>query len=191
MDPKNADHWVATGDGGDGHHDRSRPDVQRSHAADRPDVSRRRRQPGAVLDLQQPAGRRHDARAEQLAGAGPERAVVFTGAGRRRTRRPRRTWRWRRPWRRAEPVRRGSQGIGGCESGFTLPDLADPDIIWASCYGNEVTRYDARTGRARSVSPWIHTLDSEPTKIEVPLSLDAAARDRSVRSPRPSTTAAR
>jgi photosystem II stability/assembly factor-like uncharacterized protein len=55
-------------------------------------------------------------------------------------------------------------GIGGCESGFTLPDPGNPDIIWASCYGNEVTRFDARTRRARSVSPWIHTLDSEPDK---------------------------
>ena len=32
------------------------------------------------------------------------------------------------------------QGIGGCESGFTIPDHADPEIIWASCYGNKVTR---------------------------------------------------
>lgn len=58
------------------------------------------------------------------------------------------------------------QGLGGCESGFTIPDPRDPDIVWASCYGNEVTRYDARLRRARSVSPWIHTLDSEPTKLE-------------------------
>ena len=57
-------------------------------------------------------------------------------------------------------------GLGGCESGFTLPDLADPNIVWATCYGNEVTRYDARTKRARSVSPWIHTLDSEPNKAK-------------------------
>jgi hypothetical protein len=57
-------------------------------------------------------------------------------------------------------------GIGGCESGFTLPDLNDPDIVWASCYGNEVTRFDNRLGRARSVSPWIHTLDSEPNKAK-------------------------
>ena len=56
--------------------------------------------------------------------------------------------------------------IGGCESGFTLPDISDPDIVWASCYGNEVTRYDARTKRARSVSPWMHTLDSEPNKLK-------------------------
>jgi photosystem II stability/assembly factor-like uncharacterized protein len=54
--------------------------------------------------------------------------------------------------------------LGGCESGFTLPDLTDTNIVWATCYGNEVTRYDARTGLARSVSPWLHTLDSEPDK---------------------------
>jgi len=53
-------------------------------------------------------------------------------------------------------------GLGGCESGFTLPDLTDPNIVWASCYGNEVTRYDYRTKLARSISPWFHTLDSEP-----------------------------
>jgi photosystem II stability/assembly factor-like uncharacterized protein len=57
------------------------------------------------------------------------------------------------------------QGIGGCESGFTLPMLSNPDIIWATCYGNTVTRYDARQGRARSVSPWMHTLDSEPNGL--------------------------
>ncbi len=53
-------------------------------------------------------------------------------------------------------------GLGGCESGFTLPDLTDPEIVWASCYGNTVTRYDGRRDAARSVSPWIHTLDSPP-----------------------------
>ena len=57
-------------------------------------------------------------------------------------------------------------GLGGCESGFTLPDPKDPDIVWASCYGNEVTRFDNRVGRARSVAPWIHTLDSEPNKAK-------------------------
>ena len=38
--------------------------------------------------------------------------------------------------------------------------------MWASCYGNEVTRYDAKTKMARSVSPWLHTLDSEPNKAK-------------------------
>jgi photosystem II stability/assembly factor-like uncharacterized protein len=69
-------------------------------------------------------------------------------------------------------------GLGGCESGFTLPDLTDTDIVWASCYGNEVTRYDAKTKMARSVSPWLHTLDSEPDKAKyrchwtAPLAID-------------------
>ncbi|MBV9406497.1 MAG: hypothetical protein JO211_14230, partial [Acidobacteriaceae bacterium] len=57
-------------------------------------------------------------------------------------------------------------GLGGCESGFTLPDPTDTNIVWASCYGNEVTRYDARTKEARSVSPWMHTLDSPPNETK-------------------------
>jgi len=52
--------------------------------------------------------------------------------------------------------------LGGCESGFTIPDLTDPNIVWASCYGNKVTRYDARTNVARSVQPYRITLDSPP-----------------------------
>jgi photosystem II stability/assembly factor-like uncharacterized protein len=57
-------------------------------------------------------------------------------------------------------------GLGGCESGFTFAVPGDPDIVWASCYGNQVTRFDNRLGTARSVSPWIHTLDSEPNKTK-------------------------
>ena len=54
--------------------------------------------------------------------------------------------------------------MGGCESGFTLPDPTDPNIVWATCYGNEITRWDAKTHTARSVSPWLHTLDSAPNE---------------------------
>ncbi|HWJ20731.1 MAG TPA: hypothetical protein VNS52_00130 [Gemmatimonadaceae bacterium] len=57
-------------------------------------------------------------------------------------------------------------GLGGCESGFTLPDVTNPDIVWASCYGNTVTRWNAKTKLARSVSPWVHTLDSPPNALE-------------------------
>ncbi len=69
-------------------------------------------------------------------------------------------------------------GLGGCESGFTLPDLVDTNIVWASCYGDEVTRYDARTKLARSVSPYFHTLDSAPNQTKyrchwtAPLAID-------------------
>jgi len=57
-------------------------------------------------------------------------------------------------------------GLGGCESGFTLPDPTDADIVWASCYGNEVTRWNGKTKQARSVSPWFHTLDSPPNELK-------------------------
>ncbi len=57
-------------------------------------------------------------------------------------------------------------GMGGCESGFTLPDPTDPNVVWASCYADEVTRWDARTRQARSVSPYLHTLDSAPDQVK-------------------------
>ncbi len=57
-------------------------------------------------------------------------------------------------------------GLGGCESGFTIPDPTDSEIVWATCYGNEVTRYDARAKMARSVSPWLHTLDAAPNQVK-------------------------
>ena len=57
-------------------------------------------------------------------------------------------------------------GLGGCESGFTIPDPTDSNIVWSSCYGFELTRYDFRTKLARSISPVQHTLDSEPTKLK-------------------------
>ncbi|MBS0393604.1 MAG: sialidase [Proteobacteria bacterium] len=52
--------------------------------------------------------------------------------------------------------------MGGCESGFTVPDTVDPNVVWATCYGDTVTRWDARHHEAHSVSPWMHTLDAPP-----------------------------
>ena len=56
--------------------------------------------------------------------------------------------------------------MGGCESGFTVPDTADPKIVWATCYGDTVTRWDARYKEPHSVSPWKHTLDSPPNDLK-------------------------
>jgi photosystem II stability/assembly factor-like uncharacterized protein len=56
--------------------------------------------------------------------------------------------------------------MGGCESGFTIPDPTDPSIVWATCYGDEVTRWDAKSKMARSVSPWLHILDSAPLETK-------------------------
>ena len=54
--------------------------------------------------------------------------------------------------------------LGGCESGFTQPQPDNADIVWGSCYGNKLTRWDARQGTARSVSPAMITFDSAPDK---------------------------
>ena len=56
--------------------------------------------------------------------------------------------------------------IGGCESGFTIPVPDNPDVVYASCYGNKVTRWDARTGTARSIEPWMVSLDSAPNEAK-------------------------
>src|SRR5262249_54840366 len=68
--------------------------------------------------------------------------------------------------------------IGGCESGFTIPDLVNPDVVWATCYGNKLTRWDARTRTAHSVEPWMISLDSPPNEAKyrchwtAPLAID-------------------
>lgn len=54
--------------------------------------------------------------------------------------------------------------LGGCESGFLMPQPDDANIVWGSCYGNKLTRWDAEQGTARSVSPGIITFDSSPDK---------------------------
>jgi len=56
--------------------------------------------------------------------------------------------------------------IGGCESGFTVPDPSDPHVVWATCYGNKLTRYDDREGTAHSVEPSEITLDSPPNQVK-------------------------
>ena len=59
-----------------------------------------------------------------------------------------------------------NHGLGGCESGFTIPDPTNTDIVWGTCYGNKVTRWNAKTGLARSVGPWRMTLDSPPDVLK-------------------------
>ncbi len=44
--------------------------------------------------------------------------------------------------------------VGGCESGFTIPDPVDSNIIWSGCYNGDVTRTDLRTGQSHMVSVW-------------------------------------
>jgi photosystem II stability/assembly factor-like uncharacterized protein len=44
--------------------------------------------------------------------------------------------------------------IGGCESGFAIPDPAENNIVWSGCYDGELTRMDLRTGQSRGVTVW-------------------------------------
>ncbi len=179
MDPENPSHWVATGDGGAGitrdhghsFHQVVLPIGQMYHVAvddrvpywiysNRQDDGTMRGPsnrpvpvpavpglaraggggPGFRLGAAPDTARQDEAGARRRAG--------FVFGGRRAA-----ASEWEGP-------------LGGCESGFTLPTPHNPDVIWASCYGNTVTRYDARTDRARSVSPWIHTLDSPPDQLQ-------------------------
>jgi photosystem II stability/assembly factor-like uncharacterized protein len=43
---------------------------------------------------------------------------------------------------------------GGAESGWTLPDPADANMVWTSGMGGFLQHLDLRTGLARDVNPW-------------------------------------
>jgi photosystem II stability/assembly factor-like uncharacterized protein len=44
--------------------------------------------------------------------------------------------------------------VGGGESGYIVPDPADPNIVYGGGYDAELTRYDQRTGMAQQITPW-------------------------------------
>ena len=177
MDQKNADHWVATGDGGMGittDHGRTfnqieLPIGQMYHVAVDNQV------PYWIYSNRQDDGTMRGPSDSPVAVANVPSYRGITGVGSSLVDPAAAGGRGGRGGGGGGRGRGGAGGIGvtpwqpnlgGCESGFTLPDLTNPDVVWASCYGAEVTRYDARTKRARSVSPTIHTLDSAPTDVK-------------------------
>jgi photosystem II stability/assembly factor-like uncharacterized protein len=44
--------------------------------------------------------------------------------------------------------------VGGGESGYVVPDLEDPNIVYAGAYWGLLTRFDRRTGIARNITVW-------------------------------------
>ncbi len=44
--------------------------------------------------------------------------------------------------------------VGGCESGYIAPKPGDPNVVYAGCYGGQITRYDHRTRQERDVTVW-------------------------------------
>ncbi|MGH8280157.1 MAG: WD40/YVTN/BNR-like repeat-containing protein [Gammaproteobacteria bacterium] len=51
----------------------------------------------------------------------------------------------------------------GCESGLTLPDPVDPDIVWSSCWGNQLMRFNLVSNDVHEVSPSEISIDSPPS----------------------------
>ena len=44
--------------------------------------------------------------------------------------------------------------VGGCESGWAIPDPDDNDIVWSGCYDGGLERFDLKTGQVRNVRVW-------------------------------------
>jgi len=44
--------------------------------------------------------------------------------------------------------------VGGCESGWAIPDPVDNNIVWSGCYDGGLQVYDLNTGHARDVRVW-------------------------------------
>ena len=44
--------------------------------------------------------------------------------------------------------------VGGCESGWIAPNLADPDVVYGGCYGGSITRTDRKTGQEKEIVAW-------------------------------------
>lgn len=51
--------------------------------------------------------------------------------------------------------------VGGGESGYIAPDPRDPNIVYASGYMGEITRFDRRTGQAQEVGDAADLTDGE------------------------------
>lgn len=44
--------------------------------------------------------------------------------------------------------------VGGCESGWAIPDTIDARTVWSGCYDAGLERYDLVTRQWRAVEPW-------------------------------------
>jgi photosystem II stability/assembly factor-like uncharacterized protein len=46
------------------------------------------------------------------------------------------------------------KSVGGCESGFAVPDTVTNDVVWSGCYEGILDRHQLSTGITRTVSVW-------------------------------------
>lgn len=66
----------------------------------------------------------------------------------------------------ADPVGPPQEKMPSCESGYTYPEPGNHHFVWGTCYAAHVATYDDISGLFRSVSPWQHTLDSDPVGLK-------------------------
>jgi photosystem II stability/assembly factor-like uncharacterized protein len=56
--------------------------------------------------------------------------------------------------------------VGGDERDYDIPFPGDPDIVYGSGLGGRLSRWDAKTGQVRTVSPWpISSYGARPTTV--------------------------
>jgi len=56
------------------------------------------------------------------------------------------------------------KSVGGCESGFAVPDPSDNTTVWSGCYDGILDVHDLETGHTRNVSVWPEAAESWPAK---------------------------
>lgn len=64
------------------------------------------------------------------------------------------------------PQEATQESMPSCESGYTTPEPGNHHFVWGTCYAAHVATYDDLSGLTRSVSPWQHTLDSDPVNLK-------------------------
>jgi photosystem II stability/assembly factor-like uncharacterized protein len=58
------------------------------------------------------------------------------------------------------------ESMPSCESGYTYPEPNNHRFVWGTCYAAHVATFDEINNQRRSVSPWWHTLDSDPIGLK-------------------------
>ncbi|MFQ5690992.1 MAG: WD40/YVTN/BNR-like repeat-containing protein [Gemmatimonadota bacterium] len=56
------------------------------------------------------------------------------------------------------------RSVGGCETGFAVPDTVEPDVVWTGCYDGILDRHNLANGYTRNVSVWPVAVESWPAR---------------------------
>ena len=64
------------------------------------------------------------------------------------------------------PAGPAQESMPSCESGYTTPEPNNSRFVWGTCYAAHVATFDEINNARRSVSPWWHTLDSDPVGLK-------------------------